>query len=45
MSLNSFPTLKTGTLDAGICISSFVLGFLPTLAALSLVSKVPNPTS
>jgi len=44
-SFNSFPALKTGTVDAGIVNGSLVLGFLPSLAALSLVSNVPNPTN
>ena len=44
LSLNSLPALNTGTVDAGIVIVSLVLGFLPSLAALSLTSKVPNPT-
>ena len=35
--------MKAGTTDAAILSSSPVCGFLPVLAALSLVSNVPNP--
>ena len=42
-SFNAFPGLNTGTLAALISNLSPVLGFLPTLAALSLTEKVPNP--
>jgi len=45
LSLNSLPALNTGTVVAGIFITSLVLGFLPSLAALALVSKVPKPTN
>jgi len=46
ISLRPFPALKTGALEAGMSITcSGSLGFLPCLAALSLVSKVPNPTN
>ena len=38
-----FPGLKTGTSQAGISISSPVLGFLPILSALCLLEKVPKP--
>ena len=44
-SFNALPALNTGAFDAGILISSFVLGFLPFLAALFLTSKDPNPTN
>jgi hypothetical protein len=37
--------LKAGTVEAAILSSLPVCGFLPVLAALSLVSKVPNPTN
>ncbi len=45
VSFNIFPTLKTGTVDAGIFISSLVLGFLPVLAALCFVSNTSNSTN
>ena len=45
LGFNSLPALNTGTVEAGMFIVSLVLGFLPSLAALSLVSKVPNPTN
>ena len=37
------PNLNTGTVQAGILISSFVAGLIPVLAALFLASKVPKP--
>lgn len=45
LSLRAFPALNEGVVVAVILISSPVCGFLPVLAALSLVSKVPNPTN
>ena len=40
------PALKTGAVDAGISmVSSGLRGFLPCLAFLSFVSKVPKPIS
>ena len=44
-SFNNFPALKTGALQAGILISWLVCGLCPFLAALTLTSKEPNPTS
>ena len=37
LSLRAFPALKAGVVAASILISSPVCGFLPVLAALSLV--------
>lgn len=39
------PALNAGAVQAGIFKGSPVWGFLPVLAALSLVSNVPKPTS
>ena len=44
-SLNALPALNAGTFEAAIVIFSPVLGFLPSRAALSRDSNVPNPTS
>ncbi|SVD88326.1 uncharacterized protein METZ01_LOCUS441180 [marine metagenome] len=43
-SFNALPTENLGLLEAGICILSPVLGFLPVVAFLSLTVKFPNPT-
>lgn len=41
----AFPALNLGALEAAMCITSPLRGFLPSLAALSDTSKVPNPTN
>ena len=43
--LKAFPALNLGALEAAMCITSPLRGFLPSLAALSDTSKVPNPTN
>ena len=43
-SLRALPTVNLGLFEAGICIDSPVLGFLPVVAFLSLTLKFPNPT-
>ena len=44
ISLSALPALNLGAVEAGISIFSPVWWFYPTLAALSVVSNVPNPT-
>ena len=43
-SLSAFPTVNLGLFDAGIWIDSPVLGFLPVVAFLWLILKLPKPT-
>ena len=38
------PALKDATVLAGILIAFLVKGLIPSLAALFLAEKVPNPT-
>ena len=45
ISFKAFPALNLGALEAAMCITSPLRGFLPSLAALSDTSKVPNPTN
>ncbi len=42
-SFNSLPSLKAGTLEAAMSISSPVCGLRPFLAERSRTSNVPNP--
>ena len=44
MSFRPLPALKTGALEAGMLITSFVLGLRPLRAARFFVSNVPKPT-
>ena len=44
MSESSEPALKRTTFLAAILISLPVCGFLPFLAALEVIAKVPKPT-